>query len=411
MVVATNNGKQIKGRSVSQTSKRPNRPTKGKDESDSDEPKNPRVDPCFDSVVSGPSSSVGQRVDQIETQERDFSAQRWGEPPGAHRRPTSVASRGERTDQCLEHPSDREVPLNAAQENSITAFLANMEKSLLAQMGQQTEQIRVNVETSVAKFSLQLEQTNTKLAAANTRIHELEQANKRFEERLAALEAARAESAFRHAEAVPPEQPKSKKGFDRPANPCVLKINSDKRTLVSVKEVDDLISRLAQDEGWESSIFETRGKEVDNFFTCEFISPSLGPSQAARILEKCFDKATGKWRIMQVKSPDGENVRVYVGADEAPRDAKIRTSSKRLARDIEETLDVSQEHKVFFRARDKVVMVDGLKTARVSYELSNNVLSDTLQIMWNSESVDSLKLDKVAITAAFLARENTKWVS
>jgi hypothetical protein len=55
--------------------------------------------------------------------------------------------------------------------------------------------------------------------------------------------------------------------------------------------------------------------------------------------------------------------------------------------------------------------VDGLKTARISYELCDNVLSDSLQIMWNSESVEALKLDKVAITAAFLARENTKWVS
>ena len=42
-------------------------------------------------------------------------------------------------------------------------------------------------------------------------------------------------------------------------------------------------------------------------------------------------------------------------------------SSKRLAKDLPASMDVGREHKVFYRTRDKIIMVDGFNTARVEY--------------------------------------------
>ena len=97
--------------------------------------------------------------------------------------------------------------------------------------------------------------------------------------------------------------------------------------------MDQLITKLVEAGGWEPFIFETRAEDVDSFFTCEFTALPNGAEQAVRILVKCFDKASNKWKVMHAPNVDGEKVRVYLGADEPPRDTKVRTSSKRLVKD------------------------------------------------------------------------------
>ena len=336
----------------------------------------------------------------------DHSTSRFGDAPGVYRqhRPTSAASRGDARDSSGrerdEFVADDEDGLTPRQLHTLKDLFKQQREDIASDMG-------IEIDRAVKRA------VDGKFAEFGERFDKLTLSHDALDVRLTALEAARARQAFEFADSfpTPPTAKAPKVGFDRDANPLLLKCNIDQKAKVAIKEIEKMLADLIGEKGWDPAIAEVRSKEVDFLFTIKFVSESNGAGQADAIMDLLFDRSTKKWREIKVKDVDGKAVRAYIGKDEAPRVSKIRGASKRLAADIASSL--GDGHKAWYRTHDGKLVVDGMPTARVTFTKNDatGLETEDLQVLWLQKPVDDLQIDRQAITAAFLARENTSWVS
>ncbi len=174
-----------------------------------------------------------------------------------------------------------------------------------------------------------------------------------------------------------------------------------------------IVDALSGEKGWEPAIAEIKAKEADSFFFIEFISDANGADQAEQIMALLYNKPTKKWREMHVPDLDGNQVRMYLGKDEAPRISNLQGASKRFAKDIVAALGAG--HKAYFRHHDGVIVVDSIPTAKLEYvvdPVTRKQLVD-MRIQWKEKALTDLNLleHKEPISAAFISRENSTWVS
>ena len=175
-----------------------------------------------------------------------------------------------------------------------------------------------------------------------------------------------------------------------------------------------MLKGVVDEKGWDPSTARVQGDETASLFSF-IISEHNGPEQADAIMDLLCDKSSRKpkWREVSVNDVSGTSVRVYLGKDEAPRISKVRGASKRLAKDI--LASIGDGHRSFFRAYDGKIIVDGSPCAKVEYEKDGSgAPTEDLIIRWDQRTITTLSstpFDKDAVTATFIARENTKWVS
>ena len=331
----------------------------------------------------------------------DHSTNRFGDAPGAYRsqRPSSKASRGSQPDYDRDHSeepmSDRDER-NVCRQSDMESMFRRLRSDIAAD----------NEAALDARFS-----------QLSVRVDELRTDVDTHEQRIRALEEGRAREAFESTEqpSVPVQAILPRTGLDRAAVPNLLKCNIDQRATVAIKEIENLLKGLVEEKGWDPSIARVQGDETASFFSVRFVSEHNGPEQADAIMDLLCDKSSRKpkWRELSVNDVSGTPVRVYLGKDEAPRISKLRGASKRLAKDILES--IGDGHRSFFRPHDGKVIVDGSPCAKVEYQKDGSgALTEDLIIRWDKRALTTLEsspFNKDAVTAAFIARENTSWVS
>jgi hypothetical protein len=335
-----------------------------------------------------------RRDERRDDRRLDHSSARWGDGPGAHRRQDHSFSRQRNAERDPYHEEyEEEVP--ERQRLSLEALFRQQRTDIAADTAAEIQ--RAVAQATVPKF----EALDIRLQAQDNR--------------LAALEDARARSAFESASARPttPPRPVPKRGFERDADPKVLKCNIENRAKVALEEMQRIVDLLIREKGWEPSIAELKAKDVDSFFVLEFSSDANGADQAEQILSLLYDKPNKKWREMYAADVDGNQVRMYLGKDEAPRISKLQGASKRFAKDIVAALGAG--HKAYFRHHDGVIVVDSIPTAKLEYvvdPVTRKQLVD-MRIQWKEKALTDLNLleHKEPISAAFISRENSTWVS
>ena len=340
-----------------------------------------------------------------EDDERDHSSSRFGPAPinYRHERPTSNASRGVRRSEKPEE--DDLLPPRGARRSE-----KQEEDELPPAMFRSLERLFKTQREDIAK------DFDARFREAEERMERAEAKSDALEQRLLALENARASSAFEHAEHFPSRSPASqpapKLGFDREADPCILTCNIENKSQVALKEMESLIASLIDEKGWEPSIADVIGKDVGSFFRIKFGSKANGPEQASAIADLLYNKTTKQWRELKIQNVDGTPVRAFVGKDVAPRTARLAGASKRLARDIVKIL--GDNHKSWYRPYDGKIAVDAVPTARVSYAKDGGGKdTEDLVVSWLPQPLSDLGLleHKQKLTDEFLARENQKWIS
>ena len=82
-------------------------------------------------------------------------------------------------------------------------------------------------------------------------------------------------------------------------------------------------------------------------------------------------------------------------------------ASKRLAKDIINILGAG--HEGWFNKWSSKVVIDGQPTAQVKFKVVDGKESEDLEIFFLPKPLADLPLDKEAVKAVFLARENQQW--
>jgi hypothetical protein len=230
------------------------------------------------------------------------------------------------------------------------------------------------------------------------------------------LEEARASAAFAHVEAPsvsPPTRPGSESAnsdeFDRPPRANVLRIRFNQnsgKVLVPISSIQKSFNELLDEKGWSHDICKIEGNEVGKNFSAIFSSgvpADIGGGQVEELLRLL--KPNGKWRNVQVADVPGNQTQMFVNKDCSPKTNKTRALCRKLIDVLKNSADELSEKEFFFRLSDGQVSVDYQPLAKLK------VSKDDVSVQWAQARVDLYNLDKVRVTAQFLAATTLQWVS
>ena len=164
---------------------------------------------------------------------------------------------------------------------------------------QQRQEIRSTITDAVRnEISRELGGIREEMASLSADVGQVSSNQEAFEQRLAALETDRARRAFEATKCPPTSTPSpSASGFDRPADPTILKVNvdqKDKRAEVAIDKIEGLIKSLLDEKGWSNDILTVRGREVGNRFIVKFTSTA---NEVAMGQAKELVAAFSKWQV------------------------------------------------------------------------------------------------------------------
>ena len=184
-------------------------------------------------------------------------------------------------------------------------------------------------------------------------------------------------------------------GWDDPADPTILIINTENNTAITKEAARHGISEWLADSGIAEKDWTLEGDALDRRYQLQFNGEAMSGALRAKKAYGTIEGTDGTFRQISARTPtDGASVKLYIKPNQNAKENKLKRDAKRFFKAFQPRL---QGKKVSWVKRESTISVDWRLVARVQVYPGDQ--PSTLQ--FNMAAMRDLGLAKQVFADAF----------
>jgi hypothetical protein len=190
--------------------------------------------------------------------------------------------------------------------------------------------------------------------------------------------------------------------WDRPADPTIIKVNTDKKAKVSIAAIRVAILAYTTERLIPVDTYSVQGPDLGAFFTIQFGGMGVLAAKQVKDFFRGIKKSDGSYFACSAVDPSSHTIPIHLNPDKNGRSQRLEGATKRLAKQIRSNYPIIAPE-VHDRRHDGYISHGSKVLAQV--EVTRKVVS----VSWDPKRVAICGIDKNKERDEFLGSENIQW--
>jgi hypothetical protein len=190
--------------------------------------------------------------------------------------------------------------------------------------------------------------------------------------------------------------------WDRPADPTIIKVNTDKKAKVSIAAIRAAILAYTTERLIPVETYVVQGHDLGAFFTIQFGGMGSLAAKQVKDFFRGIKKSDGTYYAFSAVDPSSQTIPIHFNPDKNGRSQRLEGATKRLAKQIRTNYpNIAGE--VHDRRHDGFISHGSKQLAQVA------VSREAVSVSWDPKRVAICGIDKNKERDDFLGSENIQW--